>query len=63
MPHDNPIANTTSIVPEETAINPVRLFFEFMFEMWQALPPVIQALVGMIVGVFVFLGIMNMIRA
>ena len=43
--------------------NPVRLFFEYMIALYQAFPPVIQALIGMVLLVTVFFGLMLMIRS
>jgi len=56
-------ANNSSLWhPESIYVNPVRQFFEFMRGMFDILPDVIQALIGMVLGVVVFFGIMQMIR-
>jgi hypothetical protein len=43
--------------------NPVYLFFEYMFAMYQSFPLIIQALLGMVLLTTVFFGLMMMIRS
>jgi hypothetical protein len=42
--------------------NPVGEFFSVMTGMWQALPNAVTSLILLVLGIFVFLGIMQMIR-
>jgi hypothetical protein len=42
--------------------NPARMFWDMLSEIWQSFPPVIQAMIGMVVGITVLFGIIQMIR-
>jgi hypothetical protein len=66
--HDVPFWECGCSAPPDTnalidAGNPVIQFFEYMIAMYQAFPPIIQALLGMVLLTTVFFGLLLMIRS
>ena len=59
----NPILEPIQTNPGMDGGNPAAEFFTVIFEIYQAFPPVVQALLGMVVLTAVFFGLMLMIRS